>query len=66
MSQTEVERAMFYTHQTNGACAGVRVRMRSHASNGEDWDIANIYKGMCKTPKYALIGCVSHLNKLSS
>ena len=48
MSQTEVARTIFYTYQTRGACAGVRVRMGSDASNGEDWDIANIYKARVK------------------
>ena len=32
------------------ACARTIARIKS-----EDWDIANIYKGKCKSPKYALI-----------
>ena len=43
MSLTEVARAIFYTDQTSGACAGMcpcdRVR-----SNGEDWTNATSIK----------------------
>ena len=46
----EVACAIFNTHQNSGACVGMRVRMRLHASDGEDWDIGNIYKGTCKSP----------------
>ena len=53
-------RVLFFTRIKIVARVGMRVRMRLHASNEEDWDIANIYKSTCKSPKHALVERVSH------
>ena len=45
VSQTDVARAIFTCIKLV-----IRVRVWSHASNGEDWGIANVYKARAKTP----------------
>ena len=44
-------RVLFFTRIKIVARVSACVR----ASNEEDWDIANIYKDTCKSPKHALI-----------